>query len=147
MPPLGPKFRTGNSLSIAGPNLSAITDFGDNLPLRAPCQGLYTPGIHEPGSLPPPCTSVQEAESTLGIAQLRACRGRFYSGPIKLTPEISVQAVHCSGLHPGLDPGDQTIIWMMTCAPLTFPEDLKLILKEGMAKLCPIGIVPREYEA
>ena len=36
---------------------------------------------------------------------------------------------------------------MMTCAHLTFPEDLKLILKEGLAKLCPIGIVPREYEA
>jgi hypothetical protein len=35
---------------------------------------------------------------------------------------------------------------MMTCAPLTFPEDLKLLLKEGLAKLCPIGIVPREYE-
>jgi hypothetical protein len=36
---------------------------------------------------------------------------------------------------------------MMICAPLAFPEDLKLLLKEGMAKLCPIGIVPREYEA
>ncbi len=35
---------------------------------------------------------------------------------------------------------------MMTCAPLTFPEDMKLLLKEGLAKLCPIGIVPREYE-
>ena len=35
----------------------------------------------------------------------------------------------------------------MTCAPLTVPEDLKLLLKEGLAKLCPIGIVPREYEA
>ncbi len=35
----------------------------------------------------------------------------------------------------------------MTCSPLTFPEDLKLLLREGMAKLCPIGIVPREYEA
>jgi len=84
----------------------------------------------------------------LGIVQLRACQGRSYSGPIKLTPEISVLAKHCNGLHPSLDPGDQTIIWMMTSAPLIFPEDLKLILKEGMAKLCPIGIiVPREYEA
>jgi len=36
---------------------------------------------------------------------------------------------------------------MMNCAPLAFPEDLKLLLKDGMAKLCPIGIVPREYEA
>ena len=36
---------------------------------------------------------------------------------------------------------------MMTCAPLIFHEDLQLLLKEGLAKLCPIGIVPREYEA
>jgi hypothetical protein len=36
---------------------------------------------------------------------------------------------------------------MMTSAPLAFPEDLKLLLKEGLAKLCPVGIVPREYEA
>jgi hypothetical protein len=35
----------------------------------------------------------------------------------------------------------------MTCAPLTYPEDLKLLLKEGLTKLCPICIVPREYEA
>ena len=33
------------------------------------------------------------------------------------------------------------------CAPLTFLEDLKLLLKEGLAKLCPIGIAPWEYEA
>ena len=105
------------------------------------------PGIHEPTLLPPPCTSVHEGENTLGIAQLRACQGRSYSGPIKLTPKISVQAVHCNGLNSGLDPGDQTIIWMMICAPLIFFEDLKLLLKEDMAKLCPIGIVPRDYEA
>jgi hypothetical protein len=55
--------------------------------------------------------------------------------------------MHCNGLHPDLDPGYQTTIWIMTCAPLTFLEDLKLSLKEGLAKLCPIGIVPREYEA
>ncbi len=36
---------------------------------------------------------------------------------------------------------------MMTCAPLNFPGDLKFLLKEGIAKLCPQGSVPREYEA
>ena len=36
---------------------------------------------------------------------------------------------------------------MMTYAPLTFPEDLELIHKEGLANLCPTDIVPREYEA
>ena len=58
-----------------------------------------------------------------------------------------MQAVHCNGLHPSLEHGEQTVIWLMTCAPLTYPEDLKLLLKEGLTKLCPIGIVPREYEA
>ena len=58
-----------------------------------------------------------------------------------------MQAVHCNGLHPGLDLGEQTVIWMMTCAPLAFPEDLKLLRKEGLAEICPICIVPREYEA
>jgi hypothetical protein len=58
-----------------------------------------------------------------------------------------VHVVYCNGLHRGFDPEDQTIIWMMTCTPLTFPEDLKLLLKEGLAKLCPIGTVPREYKA
>ncbi len=90
---------------------------------------------------------MQEGENTFDIAQLRACQGKSYSGLIKLTREISVHAVHCNGLHPSLDPGHQSTIWMMTCAPLAFPEDLKLLLGEGMAKLCPIGIVPREYEA
>jgi hypothetical protein len=50
-------------------------------------------------------------------------------------------------MHPSLDLGEQTIIWMITCAPLTVIEDLKVLLKEGLLKLCPPGIVPREYEA
>ena len=110
MPPSGPEFCTGNSMSIARPIMFTITAFGDILPLRAPCQGLHTPGIHEPISLPPPYTSIQEGENTLGIAQLRACQGRSYPGPIKLTPKIPVQTVRCNGLHPGFDPGDQTFI-------------------------------------
>jgi hypothetical protein len=36
---------------------------------------------------------------------------------------------------------------MMTRAPLLFPEDLKVLLREGLAKLCPPGLVPLEYEA
>ncbi len=58
-----------------------------------------------------------------------------------------MQVVHCNGMHPSLDSGGHAVILMMTCAPLTFPEDLKLLLKEGLAKLCPPSIVQREYEA
>ena len=68
------------------------------------------PRNHVPISVPPPCTSVEEEENTLGIAHLRACQGRSYSGAIKLTLETSVQAVHCNGLHPSLELGEQTVI-------------------------------------
>ncbi len=36
---------------------------------------------------------------------------------------------------------------MMTCAPLTAPEDLKVLIKEGLIKICPPVLVPKEYEA
>ena len=36
---------------------------------------------------------------------------------------------------------------MMTCSSLNHPEDLKILIREGIAKLCPPGIVAREYEA
>ena len=58
-----------------------------------------------------------------------------------------MHAVYCNGLHPNFDSGQHAVIRMMTCASLTFPEDLKLLLKEGLAKFCPPIIVPREYEA
>ena len=58
-----------------------------------------------------------------------------------------MQTVHCNGLHPSLEHGEQTVIWLMICAPLTYPDDIKLLLKEGITKLCSIGIMPREYEA
>jgi hypothetical protein len=36
---------------------------------------------------------------------------------------------------------------MMTCSPLTIPESLKLLIREGMSKLCLPGLVPVTYEA
>ncbi len=36
---------------------------------------------------------------------------------------------------------------MMTCSTLIHPEDLKILIREGIAKLCPPGIVAREYNA
>ena len=30
----------------------------------------------------------------------------------------------------------------MTCSTLTYPEDLKILIREGIAKLCPPDIVP-----
>ena len=76
----------------------------------------------------------------MGIAHLRACQGRSYHGPIKLTPKIAVLVVYCTGLHPSLDSGEQTVILMTICAPLTVLEDLKFLFKEGLAKLCQPGM-------
>jgi hypothetical protein len=35
----------------------------------------------------------------------------------------------------------------MACAPLTAQEDLKVLIKEGLIKICPPAFVPKEYEA
>ena len=64
-----------------------------------------------------------------------------------LTPEIMVQVVHYNGLHPSINPREQTTIWMMICSPIIVLEDLKVFYREGLAKLCPPGNVPREYES
>jgi hypothetical protein len=36
----------------------------------------------------------------------------------------------------------------MTCSPLTVPEDLKVLIREGISKIClpPPGNVPMEFE-
>ncbi len=71
----------------------------------------------------------------MGLTHLHCCEGKSYSGPISLSPEIQVNAVHCNGRHPS------------HVATLTHPEDLKILIREGIAKLCPPGIVAREYDA
>ena len=36
---------------------------------------------------------------------------------------------------------------MMTSAPMSAPEDLKVLIKEALIKICPPALVPKEYEA
>ena len=55
--------------------------------------------------------------------------------------------MHCNGRHTSITDGEQPVIWMMTNTPLTQPEGFKLLLREGIAKLCPPGIVTREYNS
>ena len=88
-----------------------------------------------------------EGASTMGITHLNCCGGKSYSGPIPLSPYIQVNAVHCNGRPPSHEDGADYTIWMRTCSALTHPEDLKILVIEGIAKLCPPGIVAREYEA
>jgi hypothetical protein len=75
----------------------------------------------------------------MGIAHLGALHGKSYSGPIRLSLEIMTKAVHCNGQHPSLEHGEHTTLWMMTCAPLAVPEDLKVLVREGLSKSAPRG--------
>ncbi len=97
--------------------------------------------------MPPALLRPQEGEYNKGIAHYHFCEGKSYSGLIQLTPDVTVNAIHCNGRHPSIADDGQLVIWMMTCAPLAQPEDLKLLLREGIAKLCPPGIVTREYNS
>ncbi len=36
---------------------------------------------------------------------------------------------------------------MMTCTPLSAPEDLKVLIREGISKLCPTELVKPSYES
>jgi len=83
----------------------------------------------------------------LGIAHLRCCEEKSYSGPLTVHPDTFVRAVHCNGCHPSLPEGDQDVIYLMTCAPLSAPEEFKVLIREGISKLCPPDLVSPSYEA
>jgi hypothetical protein len=50
-------------------------------------------------------------------------------------------------MHPNPPEEVQDTIYMMTCSPLSAPEDLKVLLKEGISKLCIPDQVHTAYEA
>ncbi len=83
----------------------------------------------------------------MGIAQSQCCEGKSYSSLIRVQPDTYVRALHCNGLHPNPPEGVQDTIYMMTCSPLSAPEDLKVLLKEGISKLCIPDQVQTAYEA
>ena len=83
----------------------------------------------------------------MGIAHLRCCEGKSYSCPLIVHPDTSVRAVHCNGRQPSLPEGDQYVIYLMTCTPLSAPKDLKVLIREGISKLCPPDLVQPSYEA
>ena len=94
-----------------------------------------------------PTTYTQAGERALGITQFHCCEGKSYSGPILVQPDTHVRALHCNGLHPNPPEGDRDIIYMITCSPLSAPEDMKVLLKEGISKLCSLAQVQTAYEA
>ena len=56
-------------------------------------------------------------------------------------------ALQCNGLHPNPPAGDQEAIYLMTCSPLSTPEDLKVLIKEGISRLCTSDQVQASHEA
>lgn len=94
-----------------------------------------------------PPSYIQAGAKALGIAHLRCCEGRSYSGPIRIQPNVTVRALHCNGLHPNPPTGFQEVIYLMTCSPLSTPEDLKVLIKEGISRLCTSDQVQASYEA
>ena len=53
-------------------------------------------------------------------------------GPIRIAPELVVKAVRCN-----MEDGEQVTIWLMICNPLTFPDDLKVLIRERFSKIPP----------
>lgn len=104
------------------------------------------PWISPKGALFPfPC--IQAGERALGVSPHRCSEGKSYSGPLTVHPNIPVRALHCNGLHPSPPDGEQEYIYMMTCSPLSAPEDLKVLIKEGISLLSSSELVQPSYEA
>ena len=108
--------------------------------------GPHTPNLSGAPAHPCPCAPTHEGETALGISHIGRCHGKSYSGQLPLTADLQIIAVHSNGRHSGLDEGDHAVILLMTCTPLTVPEDLKVLIREGISKICPLGNVPIEYE-
>jgi len=95
----------------------------------------------------PPYSCIRKGEKFLGIAHLRWCEGKSYSGPLIVHPDTLVRAVHCNGRHPSLPEGDQDVIYLMTYTPLSAPEDMKFLIRDVISKLRPPDLVLPSYAA
>ena len=87
-----------------------------------------------------PHSFTQTEEASFGIAELNCCEGISYLGSILIQTNIAVWAAHFNGLQPRLPAREQKVIYLMTYAPLTAPEDLKVLIRVGIAKLCPTAL-------
>ena len=73
----------------------------------------------------------QEGELALGIAHTDCCSGHSFSGTVNAMGSSPVHASHVNGRQPGHGMG-QEVIYMMTCSPLSHPEDLKPLIKTAI---------------
>ena len=79
---------------------------------------------------------MQAGEASFGITNLNYCEGKSYSRTFHVHHNTTIRDVQCSRRHQSLLEGDKNVIYVMTCTPLTAPEDLKVCIKDRIAKLC-----------
>ena len=91
--------------------------------------------------------ALMQGEKSWGLHTFAAARGSPTRVPSSCTRTPPARAVRCNGRNPSLPEGDQDIIYLMTCTPLSAPEDLKVLIREGVSKLCPPDLVQPSFEA
>jgi hypothetical protein len=90
---------------------------------------------------------VHAGERSFGIATLHCCEKKSYSGSLHIQSDTYVRDAHYNGRQSSLPEGDEEVVYMMTCSPLTASKDLEVLIREGIIKLCPQGLVTIAYEA
>jgi hypothetical protein len=96
--------------------------------------------------LPSSSLPLQEGELSLGIAHIDYCTGHFFSGTVNVVGSSPVNASHVDGRRPGQGT-DQVVIYMMTCSPISHPEDLKPLLKTAIHIVTSAEDAEDEYAA
>ena len=67
----------------------------------------------------------------MGIAHIDYCSRHSFSWTVNAMGSSTVHVSHNNGRQPGNNTG-QEVIYMMTCSPLSHPEDLKPLLKTAI---------------
>ena len=67
----------------------------------------------------------------MGIAHVDCCSGYSYSGTVIAMGSSPVHASHVNGRQSGHGTG-QEVIYIMTCIPLSHPEDLKPLIRTAI---------------
>ncbi len=82
----------------------------------------------------------QEGENAFGLRNIGCCSRYSYSGTF-LARGVNLNAAHVNGRHPVRGMG-QELIYLMTCSPLSYPEDLKPMIHAAIKAITP----PEESE-
>ena len=82
----------------------------------------------------------------MGIAHINGCSRYSFSGTVNAKGSSLVHASHVNGRQPGHGRGKE-VIYMMTCSPLSHPEDLKHLIKSAIHIVTSPEEVEDEYSS